>query len=32
MAQQRSFLTRTLGAALVAYAGALAAIFWHAGR
>jgi hypothetical protein len=32
MHRQRSLLTRTLGATLIAYAGALAAVFWHVGR
>jgi hypothetical protein len=32
MTQQRSLLTGTIGATLIAYAGALAALFWHAGR
>jgi hypothetical protein len=32
MAQQRSLLVRTAGAALLAYAGALAAVFWRPAR
>jgi hypothetical protein len=32
MNRQRWLLTRTVGASLLAYAGALAALFWHAGR